>query len=256
MSLLQNSDYLTRSFTKDSFPPFPCPACSRPMSIKADSISSYETAQSLFLSDKVGAIAPYESVGVFTLFLECRDPDCREHVALSGEASNECINSPDGMDTYVPVYGIKNCFPPIHIFPLSKPWDRQVKMHMLKSFSHFWNDPSAAGNSLRSAVEALMDYFKIRQKRKTQRGTMHRLTLHERIEEWGSKNSYQLELSKFILAIKWIGNAGSHKAALSKKDLISAYRLTEHVFSEIFDKRTKSLKKLAKRVNQRKGPTK
>lgn len=256
MSLLQNADFLTRSFNKDSFPPLPCPACSRPMSIKADSISSYETAQSVFLSDKVGAIAPYERIGVFTLFLECRDPECLEHVAVSGEASNECINRPDGMDAYVPVYDIWNCFPAIHLFPLSKAWDEQVKGHMLNSFSHFWNDPSSSGNSLRCAIEALMDYCKIPQKRRTQNGKMHRLTLHERIEAWGSKNKDQHELSQLLLAIKWIGNAGSHKAALSKKDLIKGYQLTEHVFSEVFDKRTKSLKNLAKRVNRRRGPTK
>lgn len=255
MSLLRNPNYLLKSHTEQGFPPLPCPVCSRPMTIKADSIVSYGTAESRHLWD-VGAIAPFECESVFSLFLECKNSECHEKVAVSGKELQQCINSRVSAYETVSVYKILNCLPAIYLFPLPEACEEEVERHMVQSFSHFWNDPSAAGNSLRCAIEALMDFLKIRQKRRTQKGKIQRLTLHDRIEEWKKKNLKNEELSNFLLAIKWIGNAGSHKTTLSKKDLIDAYELAEHVFSEVFDNRTKSLMKLAKLVNQKKGPTK
>jgi len=60
-----------------------------------------------------------------------------------------------------------------------------------------------------------------------------------------------------ILAIKWLGNAGSHgHAEVTMDDVMDAYELTEHILEEIYEPKLKKLKAIAKKVNKKKGPVK
>jgi len=255
MNLLEHSTYLFEAFSIDEFPPFPCPDCGHALlkDVKSRKIGEYGESKRLW---DVGAINPEDRLGMFSIFLNCSSASCQAQVVLIGEDSNRCVEGYDGSPDYETYYAPRFFLPTIPLFPVSKNLPETVKGQLMLSFSHFWNDPSAGGNSLRRAMEALMDHFKIRRKRLTPKQKMHKLVLHDRISEWGkSKPEYQ-NLSELLLAVKWIGNAGSHQADLTKNDLVEAYKLAEHVFSEVFDTRTETLKKIAKRVNKSKGPAK
>lgn len=253
MSLLQNTNYLFESFPLAEFPPFPCPDCGCVLVKNEKSRKSGEFGESQVLWD-AGAINPEDRRGMFSIFLNCSSGSCLTQVILIGEDSIKCVEAYDGSPDYETYYDPRFFLPTIPLFPVSKELPDTVKSQLMQSFSHFWNDPSAAGNSLRRAIEALMDHFKIRRKRLTPKKKMHKLVLHDRISEWGkSKPEYQ-DLSELLLAVKWIGNVGSHRADLTKRDLVQGFKLTEYVFSEVFDARTKTLKKMAKRVIKKKGP--
>jgi hypothetical protein len=97
---------------------------------------------------------------------------------------------------------------------------------------------------LRIALEALMDY----------RGIKKHCTLHTRIDLFKSKYPKQAALADKLLAIKWIGNGGSHLSGLKHKHMVTAYKLTEHVLDELFNKTTEKLAKTASVINKTKKP--
>lgn len=60
-----------------------------------------------------------------------------------------------------------------------------------------------------------------------------------------------------MLAIKWLGNAGSHsQKTVSRDDVIDAYELLEHILQEIYMQKTEKLKTKAQKINKMKGPVK
>jgi hypothetical protein len=120
------------------------------------------------------------------------------------------------------------------------------------AFRLFFASPSAALNSIRTSVEELLNYLKIkrfniiRNKRKL-------ISLHQRIVQLPTKYD---DVREMLMAIKWLGNAGSHEAdEISRDDVMDALELMEHVVSNIFSNKS-NLAKLAKRVNKGKGPVK
>lgn len=78
-----------------------------------------------------------------------------------------------------------------------------------------------------------------------------KLSLHNRIEEFKKKSS---ALADLLMAIKWLGNAGSHITAITSNDILDAYEMMEHLLAEIYDPPAKNLAKLAKQINQSKRP--
>lgn len=76
------------------------------------------------------------------------------------------------------------------------------------------------------------------------------MTLHARIEEYRKKDP---GLGDSLLAVKWLGNAGSH-ATLTRNDVFDALDMVEHVLDEVFTQRAKTVAKLAKKINKARGP--
>jgi hypothetical protein len=64
-------------------------------------------------------------------------------------------------------------------------------------------------------------------------------------------------LKDLVLAIKWLGNAASHdgKSEVTVDDVMDSYELMEHILSEVYAPKLSKLKKLAKKVNRKKGPS-
>ncbi len=61
---------------------------------------------------------------------------------------------------------------------------------------------------------------------------------------------------EFLLAIKWLGNAGSHPDIITTDDVMDTYEIMEHVLENIYENKEKNIRKIAKRINKRKGPKK
>lgn len=80
------------------------------------------------------------------------------------------------------------------------------------------------------------------------------ISLHRRIQLLPPKYAH---LKEMILAIKWLGNAGSHSTeTITRDDVLDSYELTEHILQEVYSSKKKKLVALAKHVNKKKGPTK
>jgi hypothetical protein len=76
------------------------------------------------------------------------------------------------------------------------------------------------------------------------------LTLHERIERFRRDD---VAAGRALMAVKWIGNEGSHGGRLDKKDLLDGFELLEHALSEVFGRRSKRLAAIERRITRRKG---
>jgi hypothetical protein len=74
------------------------------------------------------------------------------------------------------------------------------------------------------------------------------LTLHQRIELL-SKN--RPEAGKQLMAIKWLGNTGSHDSEVSFDDLLSGYELLETTLEDVLGARAKKAAKLAKLLTKK-----
>jgi hypothetical protein len=86
----------------------------------------------------------------------------------------------------------------------------------------------------------------------TKNGKKLFLNLHKRIDLIPAK--YQ-NLKDYCLAIKWLGNAGSHSdKKITLDDVMDAYEIMEEVLKELIEKKQEHIKKLVKTINRKKGP--
>ena len=137
-------------------------------------------------------------------------------------------------------------YPAVPIFPLPANVPARIAEPLRQSFALFWSNPNAAANSLRVAVEAIMDFRGVRKTAVNSKGKRVALMLHGRIEEFKKANS---DLGEKLMAIKWLGNSGSHLTGISKKNLYAGYSLVDYVMEEMFEARKKQLDYLANRAN-------
>jgi len=233
---------------------WPCPSCNLPrLKLVPDSLHKIESRASLLEHDE-GSWEPDFISGRFICLLKCED--CNESLAIvgdwwidEGEVWNEEISDVDFdyFDTFKPSF--VSVPPPIIELPKTLPDD--VKEQLTKSFQMFWTDAESCANRVRASVEKLLDHLKIRRKRIAKSGKRVALSLHERIEDFKSKDN---SLGENLMAVKWLGNAGSHSSSIQKDDLLDGYEILEHVLSEIYTQRTKRIATITKQINRKRRP--
>lgn len=85
--------------------------------------------------------------------------------------------------------------------------------------------PNAAANKIRIAIEYLLSNIHATEGKK----------LHSRIEAAYKDKKISTNLRDLLLAIKWLGNDGSHaNITLSTDDILFAYSMIEKAFEEIY----------------------
>jgi hypothetical protein len=239
---------LKESFRTDEFPSLPCPSCGASLKFEHKELLTGEESQSAALFE-AGAIEYEDRRGVCSGLLRCVSPACGESVAFCGSSYYQKDDS-RGLE-YVAQCLVPNHFvPPLKIIAYPDKTPQPIAEELEASFSLFWANPSAAGNALRIAVERLMDYENVPQFPAKTRTETKRLHLHNRINDYYGKTNP--ERANLLLAIKWIGNAGSHKSKMTRQAMLNGYRIFEQVLMEMFSDR-KSISRLAKKIVRTKG---
>lgn len=118
-------------------------------------------------------------------------------------------------------YYPKHFSPSLRLFQLNHFIPDDVKNCIDNSFDDFWSDQLSSANAIRRSLELLMDNLNVADKGK----------LHQRIENYKRINP---SIANMLLAIKWIGNSGSHGETLTKDDLLDAYEILEVCLNELF----------------------
>lgn len=187
----------------------------------------------------------------FASLLQCQNPKCGETVFITGNIFVE-----EGIDDeFCPcrydVLEPRTSHPPIGIFRIDDAWPEGIKNQLTLAFSHVLNDPGAAANRLRTAVESLMDARGVKKYPRT--GTRRKIDLHNRIIDFRSRNPDAADL---LLAVKWLGNTGSHAdvSGLDREDVIDAMELLEQALHLIYDDTPRRLARLARQINRQRGP--
>lgn len=214
-------------------PALPCPKCNEGIlhEIKKDVTS--ETLESLRNNEyhKNGVVYP-ETTWLGTGHLQCAK--CQDVVVMTYIVSNDVRHTDDRGVEYNHVKPLSYYPPPciIHI-PASCP--EEIKKILTLSFSLYWIDLGSCANKIRIAIEVLMSHYKINEKP----------VLHKRIEIFNAINS---KVSNYLIAIKIIGNDGSHNSIVTKDDVLDAYELLEYSLELLFNDRERELDELSKRI--------
>jgi hypothetical protein len=189
----------------------------------------------------------------FSCLVVCQNRDCGQVVAIGG--STEHVEDHDWdlqQMNWSRVFKPEAVTPGPPIFLIPEQCPNAVIAELRKAFGLYWSDPGSCANRLRVAVEALLTDQKIAKTVLNKKGKRDRLTLHARIEKF---KATQVEAANYLLAIKWLGNAGSHSSLdeIDDDDLLGGFELIEHVIERLYVKREKRLKQIAGNLNRRKG---
>lgn len=189
----------------------------------------------------------------FACLLICQNRDCGEVVALGGKTSHEEDHDWEQQTMHWSRAFVPQAFTPAPpIFPIPLECPDEVSAELKKAFGLYWSDPASSANRLRVAVEVMLNDQRVAKTVVNKKGKREALTLHARIERFKAKDA---EAAHYLLAIKWLGNAGSHSGldAVDDDDLLGAFELIENVIERLYVRREARLKQIARGLNQRKG---
>ena len=229
-----------------SAPAWPCPECGQQsLRMVSKSLQSFETSASKREHGHEGW-DPEWIQKTFIAWVRCPDTKCAQEVAVVGFGGPEQIHDPDDPGGWEDVFTPLFATPMPDIFALPPKCPASVATELRASFRLFWSDPSASANRLRSAIERLLDHLGVKaRERDKARKQIVQLSLHRRIVEFQAKEQ---ELGKQLLALKWLGNTGSHSASVAVNDLLDAFEIAEHCLVEVLTQRSKRIAALSKRI--------
>lgn len=244
--------WLRSTFSEDRIPDWQCPSCNngKLMYVK-DKFRFEETADSLKWHDHEDWEPDFIRY-IFCGLLQCSN--CGDHISFLGNGKLEHDQYYDQFrDEYYEEYN--NIFepswfnPPLRLFNINEHCPKDIEGEIIDSFSLFWSDLPSCANKIRISLEMLMNQQRVK-KFINQGGKRITFSLHKRILEFRIVNP---EVADYLLAIKWIGNVGSHPGKLEKIDILETYELLEFSIDKLFDNKEIKLNKLSKEIIKSKG---
>jgi len=252
---MDKETWLKDSFSEQNTPDWPCPSCNKGLLVlDSDDFSFEETVLSKkwkVSDDWFPGDVQYRFHGT----LKCQR--CKDSITFLGNGKVDYIQYYDEYDhslqeEYNRVFNPLYFNPPLKIFRINEKCPENIKGMIEDSFKLYWSDLSSCANKIRVSLELLMNQQKVK-KTIIHTGKRINLSLHQRIEEY---KIHQPEIANFLLAIKWIGNTGSHIGNLEKADILEAYELLSHSLNKLYDTTEAKLKTISKEIIKRKGARK
>ncbi|EPC3806861.1 DUF4145 domain-containing protein [Enterobacter ludwigii] len=185
---------------------------------------------------------------VFVCLLFCERTRCPAVVAVSGTGvlpDSDRVRSAAEDITGNILYRAASFTPALPAFAIPAECPDEVTLPLRQSFSLFISAPGSAATAIRITLEALMKALNIS-------GTK----LHTRLEKLRDEAEYAEHMDA-LMALKWLGNAGSHELdRVSSQDIEDAYQIIESVLDKIFAGSKESLATLIARMTRVFGPQK
>lgn len=243
------------SFPEERLPRWVCPTCGKGiLNVLIDTFNKYETPDSRKARNQEDWNPTYVEYA-YSCSLVCLNERCKEVVVNCGEGGVDvdCDYDEHGQpeQNWVDYFRPKYFYPHLKLFLIPKGTPKDVVEEINKSFELIFCNPSSAANHIRIALESLLTHMKVK-RYEIGKGKRFFLSAHKRIGLIPVK--YQ-SIKDFCLAIKWLGNAGSHGYKnITFDDVLDAYEIMEEVLKELFEKKKETIKKLVKIINKKKGP--
>ena len=259
-SVKLNRDTLRPYVTVDNIPEWLCPYCGRE-SLKGEksNFKSFELVESKAARSH-DSWEPDWVEGTFCGLLKCSNRKCQEQIIVSGLMKAEY-----GYDDELPFPIHREILhphffvPTIPLFKISRDVPKQIIDAVSEVFSIFWHDKASCGNKIRRVVELIIDDRKVTKTYLDKKRKRREYTLHARIELFGKrgKTIQEQKSAELLMAIKWIGNSGSHSnAVLQQNDILDGLEILSHILELLYDKEHLRIYKLSKKYNKSKGPLK
>lgn len=235
-------------FQKSDSLPFLCPFCKKNSLLLDD--DTWQEHDKAALHHCEEWFDPCDHVEyIYTALYKCSNNNCKQCVISSGtggvdiDYSQEEYADPRSQPAYYSYYQPKIFIPPLSFFIVPEKTPSEIKELLELSFSIVLQSPASAVNCLRSSLEKLLDIYSIPEKR-----------LHDRIDKDVPINPALAPYKDYLMAIKWLGNSGSHDLDEIKiKDIIDVYEIMEFVLSNLYADIRNPLQKVIL-INEEKGP--
>jgi hypothetical protein len=237
---------------KNGLPALPCCACRIGfLNIVADSLGEMETgpSENAHSHDAWDVEWMYSR---FTVFYRCTNPGCRHVVAVAGEVDYESdyeyLPSGDWEPRADPRYTPLAFAEPPPVIRVCEQCPKAVSAHLGRSFGLYWMDRRSCATAIRTAVESLLDERSVPKEIERKPGKLVRIPLHDRIVCFQDADP---EPGKLLLAIKVIGNVGTHQEDITFDDLLTGYEILDHVIDLVYSGRAARVAGLAGEVLKR-----
>jgi hypothetical protein len=242
-------DHFSEEF-KDQFPAWRCPRCWHGTMKRIDGSLREELTGSSNIGRDHDAWEPDWDEFRFVGLLKCTQTDCLEVVCVSGTRTQTVYQVDWDRYEEDKFYRPKAISPGIPVFRINEKCPEPIQEELRVAFELFWSDLGACANRLRIAIERLLDERKINKTNGKSKKAKDRLTTHDRIGLLAAKFP---EATEHLMAIKWLGNTGSHFGDADREDILDAFELIEAVIDEIYIGTAASLKRKATSLSKRKG---
>lgn len=239
----------------DLVPNWPCPKCgAASLSVVENSFNTIPDSKSTLNRNHEDYEAVFET-GRFVCLLKCSKAKCEETCAVSGNYGMTEDHDESSYTTYATGYP-KSITPPPQMIHIPPACPMKIKKEVKAAFRLYWLDHSSALNRIRNAIELLLTEMGVKRYGEKRGGGRMRLSLGSRLEVLRSKRTDMSNLCERLLAIKHLGNAGSHPGDVHVDDVFDGFDILEHVLTETYTNHASELAKMVKQINQRKGPRK
>ena len=250
-----NRDLWTQGISPLKSPAYPCPSCKGgTMRLQKESLVTNETPMSK-RNRRHEDWDPTLIEEMFTARLRCSNSACISEVAIAGVGGLEEVYDADehGSFTLEPRYYPRFAWPPLSVISIPKRTPKSVRGELIRAFALYWADPGAAAGRVRVSLELLLDALGVQRRKRNVNGRLADLSLHQRLLILGKAEP---EAGAQLMAVKWLGNSGSHGSDVSKADLLDALELVEHALAELVEKRSKRMAELAGKLARKHAPPK
>ena len=250
-----NRELFNEYFIIDKIPEWTCPTCaSGKLFLKEKQFTTHETYESQNEHHEDG----WEPEWIREKFygdLICSNKKCNEKTTIAGRIRVEpdyIIDEETNEQhlSYIQVYYPEYFYPYLTLFDYPENFPNKLEKSLESIFKLFWIDKSACANAIRIMIDEILTDQKINKTVKSKSGKRLTHQLHHRIEEFKKINPV---IAEFLLAIKWIGNYGSHSIDMKHKDILHGIELLQVVIEKLYND-DKRLITIAKQINKKRKP--
>lgn len=177
--------------------------------------------------------------GTFSIVGQCDNPQCQQNVHGSGDYQVAYTVDSFPPDThefhgerYVAFFSLAHLHPPLLLMSIPESAPTQIREGILRASRCWFVDSGLTGTALRATIERFLTTEGISPL--DPRGNFS--NAHNRIEQWKAQEpQVRGSIADLLLAVKWLGNAGSHEdAQLSREDIYEGARLLDYAFHQLF----------------------
>ena len=187
----------------------------------------------------------------FSAFFQCDNKACNETASVAGVGQEKEEEDPGSLPRYYEVFFPRFVSPSPHLFAIPAVTPAAITSLIESAFVLSWGDYEACLNRVRMCLESILDEQRVN-RFAIRKGERKPIILHERI---GLANIKLPATKPYLMAVKHLGNAGSHRGGLVREDVFDALDLLEAIVTTLYGQQ-KKINQLAQKIEKNKGPLK
>ena len=193
---------------------------------------------------------PGSITGTFTAKFMCNRSQCKAIVSACGKSNTVEEADPYYGSEVILIHYPKYFQPTLKVFSIPKACPHAISLVIHECFELLLLNPSSCLNKIRIVLELILDHLKVPRTKSNKSGKQ---SLHQRISYL--EGAQEFKMSKYlnaILALKWIGNAGSHDVSAKYVDALDGLQILDLLVTAIFDISDSRLVKIIDLINEKK----